>query len=91
MSVFFLFLLVDITLFAANMLKFIDGGWVPLVLAAAIFTAMWTWLQGRLAVATRERENTLPIERRRRSVERVILEAFEDADCRWMNDLAGST
>jgi K+ transporter len=44
------------------MLKFLDGGWVPLVIAAVIFNAMWTWLQGRLAVGAREKEGTLPIE-----------------------------
>jgi KUP system potassium uptake protein len=60
--VFTLFLVVDFTLFSANMLKFLEGGWVPLVIAAVIFTAMWTWLQGRLAVATREQEGSLPIE-----------------------------
>jgi KUP system potassium uptake protein len=27
-----------------------------------IFTAMWTWLQGRLAVGAREKEGSLPIE-----------------------------
>ena len=47
-----------LTLFSANMLKFLDGGWVPLAIAAVIFTAMWTWLQGRLAVAAaRERRH----------------------------------
>jgi KUP system potassium uptake protein len=60
--VFCAFLIVDLTLFSANMLKFLDGGWVPLVIAAVIFTAMWTWLQGRLAVGAREKEGTLPIE-----------------------------
>src|SRR5216684_4793827 len=60
--VFAAFLLVDLTLFSANMLKFLDGGWVPLAIAAVIFTTMWTWLQGRLAVGAREREDTLPIE-----------------------------
>ena len=60
--VFCAFLIVDLTLFSANMLKFLDGGWVPLAIAAVIFTAMWTWLQGRLAVGKREREDTLPIE-----------------------------
>src|SRR5712671_1168431 len=60
--VFVGFLLVDATLFSANMLKFLDGGWVPLVIAAVIFTAMWTWLQGRIAVGAREKEGTLPIE-----------------------------
>ena len=54
--------MVDGTLFAANMLKFFDGGWVPLVLALAIFAAMWTWLQGRMAVAAREHASALPIE-----------------------------
>jgi KUP system potassium uptake protein len=60
--VFAVFLLVDITLFSANMLKFIEGGWVPLALAVAIFAAMWTWMKGRLAVAARERDEALPIE-----------------------------
>jgi KUP system potassium uptake protein len=60
--VFVGFLLVDATLFSANMLKFLDGGWVPLAIAALIFAAMWTWLQGRLAVAAREKEESLPIE-----------------------------
>src|SRR5262249_21996672 len=60
--VFAVFLLVDITLFSANMLKFIEGGWVPLALALAIFSAMWTWMKGRLAVAARERDEALPIE-----------------------------
>jgi len=60
--VFVGFLLVDATLFSANMLKFLDGGWVPLAIAAVIFAAMWTWLQGRLAVAAREKEESLPIE-----------------------------
>ncbi len=49
------FLAIDVTLLAANMVKFLQGGWVPLVLALLIFTAMWTWLKGRMAVAAREK------------------------------------
>jgi KUP system potassium uptake protein len=60
--VFSLFLLSDVTLFSANMLKFVEGGWVPLAIAVVIFTAMMTWMKGRLAVAERERAETLPIE-----------------------------
>jgi KUP system potassium uptake protein len=56
------FMVVDGTLFAANMVKFVQGGWVPLALALLIFTAMWTWLKGRLAVAARENEGALPME-----------------------------
>ena len=44
------------------MLKFVQGGWVPLALAVLIFTAMWTWMRGRMAVATRETEHALPME-----------------------------
>jgi KUP system potassium uptake protein len=59
--VFGLFLTVDTTLVSANLLKVVEGGWVPLVLAAAIFVAMRTWLRGRLAVAAREKDETLPL------------------------------
>jgi KUP system potassium uptake protein len=60
--VFFIFLLIDGTLFTANMLKFIEGGWVPLAIAVVIFSAMWTWMKGRVAVAARERAESLPME-----------------------------
>jgi KUP system potassium uptake protein len=57
-----LFLTVDSLLVAANMVKFMLGGWVPLLLASVIFVAMWTWYQGRIAVAQREQEGALPME-----------------------------
>jgi KUP system potassium uptake protein len=56
------FMIVDGTLLSANMVKFIQGGWVPLALATMIFAAMWTWYQGRMAVAQREQEGSLPME-----------------------------
>src|SRR5882724_29301 len=56
------FMVIDATLMSANMVKFVQGGWVPLALAIVIFTAMWTWLQGRNAVAARELEGSLPME-----------------------------
>ena len=56
------FVVIDATLMSANMVKFVQGGWVPLALAIVIFTAMWTWMQGRNAVAARELEGSLPME-----------------------------
>jgi len=56
------FLVIDLALVSANMVKFLMGGWVPLVLALLIFTAMWTWLKGRMAVAAREKEGALPMD-----------------------------
>jgi KUP system potassium uptake protein len=60
--VFGAFMTVDATLLSANMLKFVEGGWVPLALAVVILAAMWTWFKGRMAVAAREQEGSLPME-----------------------------
>ena len=40
------FVLVDASFFSANLLKIVDGGWIPLTLGAAIFVVMITWRQG---------------------------------------------
>jgi KUP system potassium uptake protein len=41
------FLLIDLSLFAANIIKIEDGGWVPIVIAIGVFTLMSTWKKGR--------------------------------------------
>lgn len=41
------FLLVDALLLSANALKFFEGGWLPLMIGAALLTLMITWKQGR--------------------------------------------
>ena len=51
--VFAIFLIVDSTLFAANMLKFFDGGWVPLVPWPSL-PRCGLGCRGRMAVAARE-------------------------------------
>ena len=40
------FLVMDVTFFAANMLKLLQGGWIPLLLGAVVFTVMITWQHG---------------------------------------------
>ena len=59
---FALLFAVDGSLFSANMLKFTQGGWVPLVIAAVIFAIMWTWYRGRQAVGVRENERAVPLD-----------------------------
>jgi KUP system potassium uptake protein len=39
-------ILVDFSFFAANLLKIVDGGWLPLSLALVLFVIMVTWRQG---------------------------------------------
>jgi KUP system potassium uptake protein len=55
------FLCVDVPFFAANMLKIRFGGWVPLVIAAAIFLLMTTWQRGREILAKRMQEKTVAL------------------------------
>jgi len=45
-----LFLVVDGSFFAANMAKLFDGGYVPLLLASAVYFVMWVWHRGVVAV-----------------------------------------
>ncbi len=56
-----LFLWVDLLFFGANALKIRYGGWVPLVIAAAIFILMNTWKRGREILAKRMLEKTVPL------------------------------
>ena len=42
-----IFLAIDLVLVIACSLKFLQGGWFPLLLGAAIFTVMATWRRGR--------------------------------------------
>ncbi len=45
-----LFLIVDVAFFGANLVKVLDGGWLPLTVGALIFVLMMTWRSGLDAV-----------------------------------------
>jgi KUP system potassium uptake protein len=45
-------LLVDTSFFAANSMKLMDGGYVPLLLAAGVYLIMWVWHHGASAMVT---------------------------------------
>jgi KUP system potassium uptake protein len=61
-AVFGLFALLDLTFFSANMLKFLQGGWFPIVLAVLIFALMGTWWRGRRILAELRARDALPLE-----------------------------
>ncbi len=50
------FLLIDLVFFAANLLKILEGGWVPLMIGALIFIIMLTWRAGVDAMRRRQVE-----------------------------------
>jgi len=56
------FLSIDLTFWAANLAKIPHGGWFPLLVAAAGFTAMTTWKTGRRILADRLRSSVMPVE-----------------------------
>ena len=41
------FLIVDLTFFSANLLKILQGGWYPLLIAAGIYLLISTWMKGK--------------------------------------------
>jgi KUP system potassium uptake protein len=56
------FLSFDVPFFAANTLKFVQGGWFPVVVAAALFLVMTTWKSGRAHLGRVLAERMLPID-----------------------------
>lgn len=56
------FLVIDLSFFGANLLKFFDGAWFPLVVGAIIFTGMTTWKRGRELLGKRMRDTALPLD-----------------------------
>ncbi len=56
------FLVIDLAFFGANTLKVLKGGWVPLVIAAAVYIGMTTWRRGREVLAERIRERSIRFE-----------------------------
>ncbi len=56
------FITIDLALFGASALKFIHGGWVPIVIAIGIFTLMTTWKRGRAILTERMKEISFPMD-----------------------------
>ena len=57
-----LFVLVDVAFLAANMAKFFDGAWFPIVLGIAAFTLLRTWGRGRALLQHEIRKDGLRLD-----------------------------
>jgi KUP system potassium uptake protein len=55
------FLTVDLAFFAANIPKIPLGGWISLVIGAAVFVLLSTWRRGRELVQKRLQEEAMPV------------------------------
>jgi KUP system potassium uptake protein len=56
-----LFFVVDVTFFASNLLKLLQGGWFPLMIGGGVFTLMMTWKQGRALLNAKLREDSIDL------------------------------
>jgi len=55
------FLAIDLLFFGANILRVVQGGWVPLTIGAALLVVIWTWLRGRRVTSALESEGAIPL------------------------------
>ena len=46
---------------AANLVKVIEGGWVPLLLAGCSMVVMWTWVRGNALLALKTKRDSIPL------------------------------
>jgi KUP system potassium uptake protein len=64
------FLVVDAGFFVSNTLKLVDGGYIPLVLASAVYLVMYVWHRGAKAISERMHECLLPFDQFLAQIER---------------------
>ncbi|HMG80578.1 MAG TPA: potassium transporter Kup [Xanthobacteraceae bacterium] len=64
------FLLIDLTFLSANMLKVVQGGWVPLALGGVVMLVMYTWRRGSRILYDKTRRLETPLEDLVRMLER---------------------
>ncbi|MDI1236922.1 MAG: potassium transporter Kup [Polaromonas sp.] len=56
-----IFFVVDLMFFASNALKFIAGGWFPVLIGVVMFTIMMTWKQGRALLNQKLRADAIDL------------------------------
>ncbi len=56
-----LFLSFDLPFLGANLIKVMDGGWLPMLAAVVLITAMTTWKKGRAYLRERFEQMSMPL------------------------------
>jgi len=56
------FLMIDLTFLSANMLKVVQGGWVPLLLGGVVMLVMYTWRRGTRILFAKTRRLETPLD-----------------------------
>jgi KUP system potassium uptake protein len=53
---------VDTTFFSANLLKLLEGAWVPLLFGVAMAVMIWTWRRGSAMLIDKTRRTEVPLD-----------------------------
>jgi KUP system potassium uptake protein len=64
------FLTIDLIFFGANSVKIVEGGFVPLLIAAGFMICMWTWTRGTKILFDKTRRSDVPLLDLLRSLEK---------------------
>jgi KUP system potassium uptake protein len=55
------FLCIELAFFSANLVKFFDGGYAPVLVGAAVVIIMWTWTRGTRLLEEKTRRDSIPV------------------------------
>lgn len=55
------FLVLDLTFLGANLLKVMEGGWMPLMLGGTMVMAMYTWRRGTAVLTAKTAQQQIPL------------------------------
>jgi KUP system potassium uptake protein len=61
---------VDLTFFSANLLKLLEGAWVPLLFGVAMAVIIWTWRRGSAVLTDKTRRTEVPLDELIKSLEK---------------------
>ncbi len=64
------FVVVDMTFFTANLLKLLEGAWVPLLFGFAVAIMIWTWRRGAAILTMKTRRIEVPLKDLIKSLEK---------------------
>jgi KUP system potassium uptake protein len=64
------FLFIDLTFLGANLLKVVEGGWVPLALGGAVMLVMYTWRRGSRLLFEKTRRQEISLDELVRMLEK---------------------
>jgi KUP system potassium uptake protein len=53
---------VDVTFFAANLMKLLEGAWVPLLFGLAMAVVIWSWRRGAAMLTEKTRRTEVPLD-----------------------------